>query len=193
MKKYVLSFGLVIAFAFYALLSNNPSLTPISANQPYGAESSAQAILPPQTNPNSSPQADKSNKSGGQVAVQTIPASTPTPVPITTIPTPVPTPTPVKINAGIYKNGSYTGPTADAYYGNVQVQAIVQSGKLTDVQFLQYPNDRGTSIRVNGAAMPKLTQEAIQAQSANVNIVSGATATSQAFIQSLASALAMAK
>ena len=82
---------------------------------------------------------------------------------------------------------------ADAYYGNVQVQAIVQSGKLADVKFLDYPQTHQTSVYINSQAMPYLTQEAIQAQSANVNIVSGATFTSQAFIQSLASALSQAK
>lgn len=88
-----------------------------------------------------------------------------------------------------YKDGSYTGSVADAYYGNVQVQAIIQGGKITDVQFLQYPNSHGTSVAINQQAMPMLRQEAIQAQSANVQIISGATFTSQAFIQSLQNAL----
>jgi uncharacterized protein with FMN-binding domain len=95
--------------------------------------------------------------------------------------------------AGLYADGSYTGSPADAYYGTVQVKVIVTNGKIADVQFLQYPSDRSTSRYINGQAMPMLTQEAITAQSANVNGVSGATATSGAFIQSLASALALAK
>lgn len=85
-----------------------------------------------------------------------------------------------------------TGSSADAYYGTVQVQAVVQGGKLVTVNFLQYPSDRRTSQYINGAAMPMLQSEAIQAQSANVSGVSGATDTSQAFIQSLGSALAQA-
>jgi uncharacterized protein with FMN-binding domain len=106
--------------------------------------------------------------------------------------TPSNPPTPIVKN-GIYTDGTYTGGTADAYYGNIQVQAIIQNGQIADVQFLQYPNDRGTSIRINGAAMPILKSEAISAQNANVDIVSGATDSSQAFIQSLGSALAQAK
>lgn len=94
---------------------------------------------------------------------------------------------------GMYRDGSYTGSAADAYYGTVQVRATVQGGKLSNVEFLQYPNDRGTSIYINGIAMPQLIQEAITVQSAQVDGVSGATATSQAFMQSLASALAQAK
>ena len=95
--------------------------------------------------------------------------------------------------AAAYKDGRYTGSTADAYYGYIQVLAVISGGKLTDVQFLQYPNDNPNSSYINSQAKPYLKQEAIQAQSANVNIVSGATDTSQAFIQSLSDALNRAR
>lgn len=91
-----------------------------------------------------------------------------------------------------YKDGTYTGPITDAYYGNVQVQVTISGGKIADVQFLQYPNDNRTSLEVNSQAMPLLKSEAIQAQSAQVDIVSGASQTSQAFQQSLSSALQQA-
>jgi uncharacterized protein with FMN-binding domain len=94
---------------------------------------------------------------------------------------------------GQYVDGSYTGIQADAYYGIVQVQAVISGGKLTAVNFLSYPNDRRTSQEINSQAMPMLQQEAIAAQSANVSGVSGASDTSMAFIQSLDSALAKAK
>ena len=94
----------------------------------------------------------------------------------------------IKTNV-IYKDGQYTGNVADAYYGNVQVEAVVQNGKISDVQFLNHPQDRSTSIQINNRAMPILKSEAIQSQSANVAVVSGATDTSQAFMQSLSSAL----
>jgi len=92
-----------------------------------------------------------------------------------------------------YKDGTYTGSAADAFYGNIQVQATISGGKITNVTFLQYPNDRGQSVEINQQADPELAQEAIQGQSANVDIVSGATDTSDAFIQSLTSALNQAK
>jgi uncharacterized protein with FMN-binding domain len=88
-----------------------------------------------------------------------------------------------------YKNGTYTGPAVDAYYGMVQAQATVQNGKITDVQFLNYPHDRRTSQMINSQAMPWLQQEVIQAQSAQINLISGATLTSEAFASSLQSAL----
>lgn len=125
-----------------------------------------------------------------------MPYATPSLTPkISSIPTrtPVPTaPPPQPSNLGQYKNGQYVGSVADAYYGNVQVKVYVQNGRISDVQFLQYPSDRSTSRYINSQAMPYLTQEAIQAQSANVNTVSGATATSGAFRESLASALSQA-
>lgn len=91
-----------------------------------------------------------------------------------------------------YKDGQYTGDVADAYYGNVQVKVVVSNGKISDVQFLDYPHDRLTSQAINSQAMPYLKSEAIAAQSANVDIVSGATQTSEAFRQSLQSALTKA-
>ena len=97
------------------------------------------------------------------------------------------------IPASGFKDGSFSGDVADAYYGNIQVQTVIQGGKIADIQFLQYPNDRSHSIQINQYAMPILKSEAIQAQNANVNIVSGATDSSQAFIQSLQSALNKAK
>lgn len=97
------------------------------------------------------------------------------------------------MKTGAYKDGSYTGSVIDAFYGNVQVKATISNGKITDVAFLDYPHDRRTSQEINSQAMPILKQEAIQVQSANVDIVSGATATSQAFVESLQSALNQAK
>ncbi len=95
-------------------------------------------------------------------------------------------------SSGSYKDGSYTGSTENAYYGDVRVKATISGGKITDVTFLQYPDTHSTSVYINKQAMPYLQQEAIKAQSANVNIISGATYTSQAFIQSLQNALSQA-
>jgi len=96
------------------------------------------------------------------------------------------------VQSGTYKDGVYKGSVADAYYGFIQVQATITGGKITDVQFLKYPNDRSTSIMINKQAIPYLRQEAIKSQSAKVDIVTGATQSSIAFRQSLASALAKA-
>jgi uncharacterized protein with FMN-binding domain len=104
--------------------------------------------------------------------------------------------TPVPAAAGTggrYKDGEYTGIVADAFYGNVQVKAVISGGKITDVQFLDYPQDRRTSVEINSQAMPILKSEVIQSQTAQVDGVSGASQTSRAFRESLQNALSQAK
>ena len=92
-----------------------------------------------------------------------------------------------------YRDGAYTGPVVDAYYGLMQIQAIIKGGRLTSIRVLKYPNDRSTSIFINRQALPMLRDEVISAQSANVDIVSGATLSSEAFIQSLGAAMTRAQ
>ncbi len=111
----------------------------------------------------------------------------------TTTPSSTEPPNATAAPGSLYKDGSYTGSVADAQWGVVQVEAVIKQGKITDVQFLQYPNDRNRSININSVADPQLVSEAIQAQSANVDIVTGATDSSDAFIQSLSDALSQAQ
>lgn len=88
-----------------------------------------------------------------------------------------------------YKDGHYTGKITDAFYGDFQVKAIIENGRITDIEFLVFPNDRSTSIQINEQAMPLFKREAIKNQNAEVDIVSGATQSSVAFKESLQSAL----
>ena len=99
---------------------------------------------------------------------------------------------PPAAGAAQYKDGAYTGPVVNAYYGLMQIQAIIKGGRLTSIKVLQYPNDRRTSIFINRQALPMLRNEVISAQSAYVDIVSGATLSSEAFIQSLGAAMTKA-
>jgi uncharacterized protein with FMN-binding domain len=119
-----------------------------------------------------------------------LPAETPTPTPATPGPaTPVPMRTPAPTPAGRYRSGTYTGAAVANGYGTVQVQAVVSGGRLTDIRFLQMPSEHRESVRIATMAEPALEQEAISAQSAYVDKVTGATADSQAFVQSLQAAL----
>ena len=90
-----------------------------------------------------------------------------------------------------YADGTYTGDTVRIRYGDVQVQAVIENGTLTEVAWLALPTDR-ESDQINRQATPILTQEAIEVQSAEVDVISGATMTSEAFMQSLDSALEQA-
>ena len=169
MKKIVLSSVFVVAIVGYVMYQNMTGQTNSAAisgnkNQPISQTTT-------NTNPNSGEPV--ANPTSGKTSSNSK--------------------TPVVANAGAYKNGAYTGDVADAYYGNVQVEAVIKSGKISDVIFLQYPNSHGHSVEINNYAMPILKSEAIQAQNASVDTVSGATETSRAFQSSLASALALAK
>ena len=86
-------------------------------------------------------------------------------------------------------DGTYTGQTANAYYGNIQVQVVVQNGAIVGFRLLSYPSHTGTSIEINRQALPILAQEVVAAQNTQVDFVSGATLSSEAFLRSVASAL----
>lgn len=95
--------------------------------------------------------------------------------------------------AGPWKDGTYTGQSNDNIYGTVQVGAVVSGGKITDIQFLQMPSNPGHTDEVTAMAKPALLHEAISAQNANVDTVSGATQDTDSFKVSLQSALDKAK
>jgi len=102
------------------------------------------------------------------------------------------TPSPGTGSKNGYKDGTFNGNAISEYYGTIQVAAVISNGKLVDVKFLQYPTDRPTSTMINNNALPQLRTEAIAAQSAKIDAVSGASETSPAFIKSLESALVAA-
>lgn len=100
-----------------------------------------------------------------------------------------PTGTTSPATPGSTGGGTFTGSAADTRYGPVQVQITVAGGKITDAQAVQYPQESGRDVRINSAAVPELNQETLQAQSAQIDTVSGATYTSEGYQQSLQSAI----
>jgi uncharacterized protein with FMN-binding domain len=92
-------------------------------------------------------------------------------------------------NGSSLKAGQFTGQDVSMRYGDVQVQITVQGGRITDVQALQLPSDLARSAYISQVAGPLLHDEVLQAQSAQIDTVSGATYTSDAYAQSLQSAL----
>jgi uncharacterized protein with FMN-binding domain len=81
------------------------------------------------------------------------------------------------------------GDPFDNQYGTVQVRVTLRGHQITDVTPLQMPVDRQRSAEISQQAAPLLLQEVLQAQSAQINIVGGASYTSQSYAQSLQSAL----
>lgn len=87
------------------------------------------------------------------------------------------------------KPTTVTGSTSHTQWGPVQVQITTSGGSITDVAVLQYPTGNSTDEEINSYALPILTQSTIDAQSAQIDMVSGATVTSVGYRESLQSAL----
>ncbi len=113
------------------------------------------------------------------------PGTAPVTAPATTAPaTTAPTTTPTAVNGASIRNR----------YGNVRVQAtFAADGTLADVAVLEAPSRDGQSVQINNYAVPRLNSEAVNAQSAHVDTVSGATYTSIGYAQSLQSAIDVAR
>lgn len=82
-----------------------------------------------------------------------------------------------------------TGDAASTRWGPVQVQLTVANGTITDVSVIDYPNSSGKDRQINARALPILVQETRDAQSDRIDMVSGATVTSEGYLESLQSAL----
>jgi uncharacterized protein with FMN-binding domain len=82
-----------------------------------------------------------------------------------------------------------TGAAIDTRYGPVQVRITVANGKITSAAAIEYPQNDPRDQQINSYAVPALNSEAVQAGSASIDMVSGATFTSAGYIQSLQSAL----
>ncbi|WP_262698419.1 MULTISPECIES: FMN-binding protein [Streptomyces] len=86
-------------------------------------------------------------------------------------------------------SGTYTGSVISTSYGPVQVSIKLSHGRITAVRALRTPSDRPRSQQIAADAVPRLTREALSAQSAHIDAVSGATYTSEGYTRSLQSAL----
>ncbi len=93
-------------------------------------------------------------------------------------------------SGGAGKSGrTVAGDVASTQWGPVQVQLTVRGHKITGVDVLQHPSGSSTDQQINDYALPILVQETTDAQSAQIDMVSGATVTSDGYVQSLQSAL----
>ena len=91
-------------------------------------------------------------------------------------------------SSAAYADGSYTGTAVNEPWGTFQVQVTVSGGQVAAVTLVSEPTDRHSSS-INSYAVPQLTQEALAAQSAQIDMVSGATWTSRSYVTSLQAAL----
>jgi uncharacterized protein with FMN-binding domain len=86
-----------------------------------------------------------------------------------------------------------TGEAIGTIYGPVQVRITVKGGKITAVTATEYPQESPRDYQINSYAIPALNQETLQASSAGIDSISGATYTSQGYIGSLQNALDQAR
>jgi uncharacterized protein with FMN-binding domain len=112
---------------------------------------------------------------------RTLPSST---VPSSTIPSPT-----TSTTAPSTQTRVVDGPAEMNRYGPVQVRVTLAGSRIVDVQALELPTDRSRSYQISQYSAPVLRQEALQAQSAQIHTVSGATYTSSGYRQSLQAAL----
>lgn len=101
--------------------------------------------------------------------------------------TPTPTPTPSPTNR--VANGSFTGADIPTQFGDVQARIVIAGGRITDVVAVQMPTDRARSAEITQYVTPVLRSEVIQAQNARIDVISGATFTSEAYAESVNDAM----
>jgi uncharacterized protein with FMN-binding domain len=210
-RKILLSGGLILASGGYAWWQSQdrhaltrPAPSPIAAQMP------AKALTPKKPLPPSRPPATVAMNQPAQTAPTPEPLTEPVARPKTrrakpgtVADTPAPSPPPEPLNAvqltdqpatstGRYMDGEFVGNAFDGEWGPVQVKAVIRNGDLADVIVLEYPIHRQRSAEISEWAIPQLYEEAIKAQSAEIDMVSQASFTSENFQESLASALARA-
>ena len=210
MKKTLFSLAFVAASGVYVAAASHlfspaddPAVTatdtalpikPTASTLPLVASSQ---LATPEVAPVTSPLAVAPVVESPRVVAQVAPFTPPLPRPRPTPPATVEvqpaasTDTAAASTSG-YADGTYAGGDENAYYGRVQVQVTIANHQVASVKVLDYPQDRRTSRYINSQALPMLRQEVIAAQSANIDTVSGATLTSEAYIKSLGKALGQA-
>ncbi len=180
MKKIVYALmatvtGLVLLFSY------RTSTVPESTSALSDAPSSGVATVPKTTATTPSPSASASSSSGSTASGSTSSGSSSSGA------------SSAPASSSGLTDGTYTGQAANTRFGPVQVQITVSGGAITDVQVPQYPSESGRDQQINSRALPVLVKETMQAQSAQVDMVSGATYTSTGYRTSLQSALDQAR
>jgi len=171
MKKIVYAVMATLS-GLVLLLSYRTSLEAVAptALEPTSSDASTTSAEASSPSPDPSPSATGDTPDGADAA-ETPAASTPTD------------------SAGGLADGTYTGDAANTRYGPVQVQITVSGGVIADVQAIDYPDGNGRDREINARAIPVLVSETVQAQSADIDMVSGATYTSDGYLTSLQSAI----
>ena len=182
MKRALPALGLTAAGL--ALILNFQTRKAATGVQIQGGSLGDGANTPSMTAPSSTPETpttvDNTPEQG---------STTPTPDPTTPLAGPPVPSTTTTTEAPSDLSTTVTGPVANTYWGPVQVKVVIDKGKITDVVALQLPSHAAQSRWINDQAEPMLHDEALQAQSADLDWIGGATVTWQGYVASLQAAL----
>ena len=191
MKKLFAAIIVVGGLGGYAYFSRAQGAQLITST--IDSSDSASLAAPTQESVSSDPGTGTNTNSASHKTINANPKVTIHQSPQTAVNVPKPTATPTPISAGQYKDGTYSGDAVDAVYGIVQVSAVVNGGRLTDVKILRSPSGREQTSEISSHSIPVFVREAIAAQSTKIDGMSGATQTFEGFRDSLKSALIQAK
>ncbi|WAZ19106.1 FMN-binding protein [Streptomyces cinnabarinus] len=192
LRRMVLA-GAATAGTIVLLLALKPNTDPALAQSP--ATPTSAAALSPSPTASSSATASPSRTAGKRRASaspspgrSTSRSASHAPAPTRTSSAPS-TPDAPKTTAAAPSIRTVTGATAQTKYGPVQVRITLTDGRITGATAVQSPSSSPRSQEISSTAVPKLNQETLTAQSADIDTVSGATYTSAGYKQSLQSAL----
>jgi uncharacterized protein with FMN-binding domain len=162
--------GLVLIFSYRTSLD---AVQPIAVADPAASTGTATTTTPPRTDDESSESSSDDETAEGATSSSSGGTSSGTTATTTSGMT----------------DGTYTGGAANTRYGPVQVQITVSGGAIADVQVIDYPDNDRRDQEINQRALPILVSETTQTQSSQIDMVSGATYTSEGYIASLQSAI----
>lgn len=157
--------------------------TPADAGLPGRGNGSLSRAFAATATPTPAPQGGEPGEGGGDDGGGALAPATPSP-------TPAPSATPA---AGQTASRTITGPVIPTRYGDVQLRVTLTHGRISDIPPLQLPVDRQRSAYISSVAAPILRDEALQAQSAQIDLLSGATYTSEAYAESIQAVLDQAR
>ena len=164
-------------------IAGGPVTGPGATSSASASSSSSPSATAVATTKASATKSAKPTKNSGGAAATTAPATEApaTQAPATTAPT---------TNSKTSINGTFTGPSVNVNYGNVQVKITVVNGRITDAVAVKAPS--GKNDRYTNMAVPILKAQTLKAQSANIQGASGASYTSYGWFTSVQGALAQA-
>jgi len=154
----------------------NPVTGVVGTSEPESLAVPSTASVVTTGEPPPEPETATTATSGPPTTTTTEPTATSTQPPTTTITVPRST------------SATVSGPAVETEWGFFQVEIVVEDGVLVSVAAVQEPGDR-RSRRINAQALPIYEELAVEAQSADIDVISGATVTWLGYTSSLQAAL----